>query len=129
MGDVAFFTNSIMGAVLFTLAFLTGNTLRQSLQERTPEFAVLRALGYTNGSVLSLAYTEALLLFLPSAALGLALAYLVAPLAKEDIGAIVVSPLVTLAGLLCAALLALIGASLPALRLSRLSIVAALGKR
>jgi putative ABC transport system permease protein len=129
MGDVAFFTNSIMGAVLFTLAFLTGNTLRQSLQERTPEFALLRALGYTNVAVLSLAYTEALLLFLPSAALGLALAYLLAPLAKEDIGAIVVSPAVTLAGLLCAALLALLGASLPALRLSRLSIVAELGKR
>jgi putative ABC transport system permease protein len=129
MGDVAFFTNAIMGAVLFTLAFLTGNTLRQSLHERIPEFAVLKALGYTDGHVLSLAYAEALLLFIPSAALGLALAYLVAPLAKEDIGAIVVSPAVSLAGLLCAALLALMGASLPALRLSRMSIVASLGKR
>ena len=115
--------------MLFTLAFLTGNTLRQSLQERTPEFAILKALGYTDLGILSLAYTEALLLFMPPAALGLALAYLVAPLAKEDIGAIVVSPAVTLAGLLCAALLALIGASLPALRLSRMSIVASLGKR
>jgi putative ABC transport system permease protein len=129
MGDVAFFTNSIMGAVLFTLAFLTGNTLRQSLQERTPEFAILKALGYTDLRILSLAYTEALLLFIPPAALGLALAYLVAPLAKEDIGAIVVSPAVAFAGMLCAALLALIGASLPALRLSRVSIVASLGKR
>jgi putative ABC transport system permease protein len=129
MGDVAFFTNAIMGAVLFTLAFLTGNTLRQSLHERIPEFAVLKALGYSDGRVLSLAYTEALLLFMPSAALGLALAYLLAPLAKEDIGAIVVSPAVATAGLLSAGFLALIGASLPALYLARMSIVASLSKR
>jgi putative ABC transport system permease protein len=129
MGDVAFFTNAIMSAVLFTLAFLTGNTLRQSLHERIPEFAVLKTLGYSDGRVLTLAYTEALLLFMPSAALGLALAYLVAPLAKEDIGAIVVSPAVATAGLLCAGVLAVIGASLPALRLARMSIAASLSKR
>lgn len=129
MGDVEFFTDAIMAAVLFTLAFLTGNTLRQSLHERIPEFAVLKALGYSDARVLSLAYTEALLLFIPAAALGLALAYLAAPLAKEDIGAIVVSPAVATAGLLCAGLLALLGASLPALRLSRMSIVASLSKR
>ena len=129
MGDVEFFTNSIMGAVLFTLAFLTGNTLRQSLHERIPEFAVLKALGYTDAGVLGLAFGEALLLFIPAAALGLALAYLAAPLAKEDIGAIVVSPAVATAGLLCAVLLGLIGAALPALRLSRMSVAASLAKR
>ncbi len=92
MGDVQFFTNAIMGAVVFTLVFLTANTLRQSIHERIPEFAVLTALGYSDGRVLSLAYAEALLLYMPPAALGLLLAYLAAPLAKEDIGAIVVSP-------------------------------------
>ena len=129
MGDVEFFTDAIMGAVLFTLAFLTGNTLRQSLHERIPEFAVLKTLGYSDARVLSLAYTEALLLFIPAAALGLALAYLAAPLGKEDIGAIVVSPAVAATGLLCAGFLALLGASLPALRLARMSIVASLSKR
>lgn len=129
IGDVAFFTNAIMGAVLFTLAFLTGNTLRQSLHERIPEFAVLKAMGYSDGRILGLAYTEALLLFVPTAALGLGLAYLAAPLAKKDVGFIVVSPAVALVGLLCAVLLALLGASLPALRLSRMPIVASLSKR
>lgn len=126
MGDVRFFTNAIMGAVLFTLAFLTGNTLRQSLHERIPEFALLKALGYTEARVLSLALAEALLLYVPCAALGLLLAYLAAPLAKEDIGAVVVSPAVALAGLACAGLLALIGAALPALSLSRMSVIGAL---
>jgi putative ABC transport system permease protein len=129
MGDVEFFTNSIMGAVLFTLAFLTGNTLRQSLHERIPEFAVLKALGYSNGRVFSLGVAEALLLYIPPAVLGLVLAYLVAPLAKEDIGSIVVSPAVATAGMLCAGLLALIGAALPARRLARMPVAAALGKR
>jgi putative ABC transport system permease protein len=129
MGDVAFFTNAIMGAVLFTLAFLTGNTLRQSLHERIPEFAVLKTMGYSDRHIWGLAYTEALLLFIPTAALGLGLAYLAAPLARHDIGLIVVSPAVAGIGLFCAVLLALIGASLPALRLARMSIVASLSKR
>jgi putative ABC transport system permease protein len=128
MGDVRFFTNAIMGAVLFTLAFLTGNTLRQSIHERIPEFALLKALGYTDSRVLSLAFAEALLLYLPAATAGLLLAYLAAPLAKRDIGAVVVSPAVALAGLACAALLALVGAALPALSLARMSVTGALRK-
>ena len=129
LGDVQFFTNAIMAAVLFTLAFLTGNTLRQSIHERIPEFAVLKAVGYGDGRVLALAFAEALLLYIPCAALGLALAYLAAPLAKEDIGTIVISPAVAMSGLACAALLAFIGVALPASSLSRMSIVAALRKR
>jgi len=129
LGDVQFFTNAIMGAVLFTLAFLTGNTLRQSIHERIPEFAVLKAVGYSDARVLSLAYAEALLLYLPPAALGLMLARLAAPLAKEDIGTIIVSPAVAMSGLACAALLAFAGAALPASRLSRMSIVDALRRR
>ena len=128
MGDVAFFTNAIMGAVLFTLAFLTGNTLRQSLHERIPEFAVLKAIGYEDWRILSLAFGEALLLFIPPAALGLALAYCMAPLAKE-IRYIVVSPAVAVTGLLCAGLLAFIGAALPALRVSSMSVADSLGRR
>ena len=128
MGDVEFFTDAIMVAVLFTLAFLTANTLRQALHERAREFAVLKATGYSGVRVLSLAYAEALLLCLPPAALGLLIARLLAPLAKADIGAVVVSPRVAAAGLICAACLALLGAALPARSLARMPIAAALGK-
>jgi ABC-type antimicrobial peptide transport system permease subunit len=69
------------------------------------------------------------LLYIPCAAFGLGLAYLAAPLAKEGIGTIVISPAVAMSGLACAALLALIGVALPASSLSRMSIVAALRKR
>jgi putative ABC transport system permease protein len=128
MGDVEFFTNAIIGVVLFTLTFLTGNTLRQAFQERVREFGVLKTMGYSGGRLLSLAYAEALLLYLPPAAFGLLIARLLAPLAREDIGLIVVSPAVAAVGLLCAACLAFLGAALPALNLARMPIAAALGK-
>jgi putative ABC transport system permease protein len=128
MGDVQLFTNAIMGAVLFTLAFLTGNTLRQSLEDRRREFAVLQTVGYSGGAVLGLAYAEALSLYLPPAALGLLIARLLAPLARADIGNVLVSPTVVSLGLACAACLAFIGTAIPAANLARTSIAAALGK-
>ncbi len=129
MGDVKFFTNAIMGAVLFALALLTGNTLRQSLQDRSREFALLKAVGYSGVHVLGLAFAEALLLYLPPALLGLGIARLLAPLWRESFGSIFVSPSVAAAGLICAACLAFVGAALPASRLSRMPVAVALGKR
>lgn len=126
MGDVRLFTNAILGAVLFTLAFLTGNTLRQSLQDRSREFAVLKVLGYSRNRVLSLAFAEALLLYLPPALLGLSVARLLAPHWQEDFGAVIVSAGVTMMGLACAVILAFVGAALPAWTLSRMPVAGAL---
>jgi putative ABC transport system permease protein len=126
MGDVRMFTNLILGAVLFMLAFLTGNTLRQSLQERLREFAVLKVLGYSRRRLLGLAFAEALLLYLPSAVLGLLVARLLSPLWKEDFGSIFVSPGVVVLGLSCAAVLAFLGTALPAWNLTRIPIASAL---
>lgn len=129
MGDVAFFTDAIVVAVVFTLAFVTGNTLRQSLQQRIPEFAVLKTVGYPSGGILALALTEAIVLCVPPALLGLMLAYCLAPFARDDIGAILISPAVVLSAVGCAGALALVGSALPASRLARMSIVTSLGRR
>jgi putative ABC transport system permease protein len=126
MGDVRLFTNAILGAVLFTLAFLTGNTLRQSLQDRSREFAVLKVLGYSSNQVLGLAFAEALLLFLPPALVGLAVARLLAPQWQEEFGSIVVTTGVVAVGLVCAVALAFVGAALPAWTLSRTPMAGAL---
>ncbi len=126
IGDVRSLTFAIMGAVLFTLAFLTGNTLRQSLDDRSREFAVLKMLGYSRGHVLGLAFAEALLLYLPPAAAGLCAARLLAPHWREAFDSAVVTPAVAVWGLSCAAILALVTAALPALRLARLSVADAL---
>jgi putative ABC transport system permease protein len=129
MGDIRFFTDAILASVLFTLAFITGNTLRQSLHDRIPEFAVLKAVGYKDVAVLVIAYAEALLLYIPFALVGLGIAYLLAPLAPRDVGAVVVSFGVASIGLICAAVLALISVALPASKLARLPVVTALGRR
>jgi putative ABC transport system permease protein len=129
MGDVQFFTNAVMGAVLFALAFLTGNTLRQSFQDRSREFAVLKAVGYSDRRVLGLAFMEALLLCVPPALVGLGVARLIAPQWKEAFGRILVSPEVAATGLVCAMGLALLSALLPAFRLSRSPVAIVLGKR
>jgi putative ABC transport system permease protein len=128
LGDIAFFTNTIMAAVLFTLVLLTANTLRQSLQERTAEFGVLKSLGFADTRIFAIAVSEALLLYLPPASLGLLLARIGAPLAKDSFAA-VVSPSVALMGLLSAIVLALVSVALPAWNAARLPIAVALGRK
>ena len=68
LGDINFIANAIVGAVLFTLLFLTANTMMQSVRERTPELAVLKTLGFSDGKVLTLVLIEALALCVFAAA-------------------------------------------------------------
>ena len=51
LGDIGYITTIIMGAVFFTIVLLTGNTMSQALRERIPELAVLKTLGFSDGSV------------------------------------------------------------------------------
>jgi putative ABC transport system permease protein len=62
VGDINLIANSIVGAALFTLLFLTGNTMMQSVRERIPEFAVLKTLGFSDRAVLALIFSEAFIL-------------------------------------------------------------------
>jgi putative ABC transport system permease protein len=71
IGDINFFVNGIVGAVLFTLLFLTANTMMQSVRERIPEIGVLKALGFSDATMLVLVLVEALLLSLVAAGIGL----------------------------------------------------------
>jgi putative ABC transport system permease protein len=50
---------------------LTANTMMQSVRERIPEIGVLKALGYSDATMLALVLVEALLLSLAAAGLGL----------------------------------------------------------
>jgi putative ABC transport system permease protein len=129
IGDINFIVDGIVGAVLFTLLFLTGNMMMQSVRERIPEFAVLKTLGFSNGGVLALVLAESLLLCLIAAAVGLAFAALIFPMAKGVIGVVSLPMIVIFAGLGIAVLLALISGLPPALRAGRLNIVDALAGR
>lgn len=134
IGDIGFLVNAIVGAVFFTLLFLTANTMAQSVRERVPELAVLKTLGFTDAGVQWLVLGEALLLSLSGAALGLALAALVLPrltstLSTQGIGPMHVPHLVFAAGAGLAVLLALVSGVPPASRARRLRIAAALSGR
>jgi putative ABC transport system permease protein len=128
-GDINFIVNAIIGAVFFTLLFLTGNTMMQSVRERIPELAILKTLGYTDRGVLTLVLAESLLLCVLAAIIGLGLAWLAFPALKQFLGVATLPASVVITGLSAAALLAAIVGLPPGLRAQRLQIVDALAGR
>jgi putative ABC transport system permease protein len=130
LGDVSLMANGIVAAVLFTLLFLTGNTMMQSVRERTPELAILKTVGFSDRSVTVLVLIEAILLCVLAASLGLAAAAAVFPVtAALGIAGASLPLKVVAAGLAMAVVLALASGLPPAWRAQRLVIVDALAGR
>src|SRR5450631_805146 len=130
LGDIGFVLRAILGAVFFTLLFLTGNTMMQSVRERVPELAVLKTLGFSGPKVLCLVLAESLLLCVTAAIVGLALSFGALPILRQGLQGVELSPLALLPGIGVAILLALIVGLPPAIRAMRLNIIDALaGKR
>jgi len=129
LGDIGFVLRAILGAVFFTLLFLTGNTMMQSVRERIPELAILKTIGFGDGQVVGLVIGESLLLCVIAAVIGLALSYAALPIIKLGLQGVELSPVALLPGLAAAVLLALIVGLPPALRASRLNIVDALADK
>jgi putative ABC transport system permease protein len=125
-GDVGFVLRAILGAVFFTLLFLTGNTMMQSVRERTPELAVLKTLGFSDAKVVGLVIGESLLLCVLAAAVGLVASYGLIPVVRSVLQGITASAWVVPDGLGLAVLLALLVGTPPALRAMRLNVVDAL---
>jgi putative ABC transport system permease protein len=128
-GDISFIVTSILGAVFFTLLFLTGNTMMQSVRERVPELAVLKTLGFTDFAVVVLILAEALVLCLVAALLGLGIAAAIFPALKSIIGEARLPADVMILGIGVGVLLALCTGLPPALRTTRLNIIDALAGR
>jgi putative ABC transport system permease protein len=131
IGDIEFFVNAIILAVMFALLFVTGNTMMQSVRARIPELAVLKTYGFSNTAVMSLVLAESVILCSVAAALGIGIAAVISPPIYRQVGAGGLNlPLpVVVAGIGLAIVFAIVSASLPALRAQRLSIVDALAGR
>jgi putative ABC transport system permease protein len=129
LADVNFIVSAIIGAVFFTLLFLTGNTMMQSVRERLSEFATMKAIGYSSGAMLAMLIAEGLILALLAAILGLSLSALAFPAMKAFLGVATLPPAVVGLGLVYAVLLALITALLPGMRVVRLNIIQGLARR
>jgi putative ABC transport system permease protein len=134
IGNITFFTRSIISAVLFMLLFLTGNTMMQSVRERIPEFAVLKTIGFPDSGVLSLVLAEAVTLCVLAGVAGLTLMKFVVPLLVKgmpgNVDALMQMPWSAAAtGLGFALLTACVAGFFPALRVKRLNVVDALAGR
>jgi ABC-type antimicrobial peptide transport system permease subunit len=103
-----------------------------SVRDRTQQIGVMRTLGYTRGSVLSLVMTESALISIIGGAIGTAVAFGFFQLRDITVQtrtynfAVSLNWLVVLTGLGIAVLVGFAGGFLPALRASRLKIVDAL---
>ena len=129
IGDISLIIKTILGAVFFTLLLMAGNTMMQSVRERSDNLAVLKTLGYTDVMVMAFVVAEALLLCLSGAAIGLALSYLSLPLIQASLQGVDLSPRQIMPGMAIALLLALFTSLPPGMRALRLNIVDALSAK
>jgi putative ABC transport system permease protein len=129
IGDLNFLIRSIVAAVLAALLFATATMMMQSIRERTPELAVLLTVGFTDREVFFLILTEAIVVCVVAAALGLSMAMLVFPFAARIVPGVAMPKIVIVIGLSSALVVALICSAWPALRASRLEVVNALAGR
>lgn len=131
--DIGLIVSAIMAAVFFTLILLTGNTMAQAVRERIPELAVLKTIGFSNRSVLSLVLAESVLLVLIGGVIGMAAAAIVVGGVKAAMGASLpmadVDGGIWLAAIVLMIAIGLVVGVLPAMRGMRLKIVDALAGR
>jgi putative ABC transport system permease protein len=133
VGDTGAMMTAIAAIVFFIILLIVGNTMAQSVRERTAELGVLKTLGFSDLTVMGLVLGEALLLTGLAGIVGLALVTLAVPGFAKAVEAFLpvfyVPPRSLLMGVGLAALLGFAGGGLPAFVAQRLSIVEALRKR
>jgi putative ABC transport system permease protein len=132
VGDIGLIVRWILFAVFFTLLLVVGNTMAQSVRERVPELAVLKTLGFSDGSVLGFVLAEAVALCLVGGLIGLVLATLLGAMVEESTGGqfqLRLDATVWLMGVVAIFVMSLAVGLLPALRARRLKIVDALAGR
>ncbi|HWO09241.1 MAG TPA: ABC transporter permease [Polyangiaceae bacterium] len=119
--------------VLSVILLLVGNTMSMTTRERSHEFGVLRAIGFSSWQATSMVIVEGILIGLMGAVVGVGLAY---PLLQSVVSryfeqALRLAPLdvplgASLTALVVGSLLGGAAASLPALAIGRLKVVEAL---
>lgn len=124
---VSYFVGSIM-AVAATLG--AANSLYAVVDARRRELATLRAVGFRGSAVMTAVLTESVLLALPGALLGAALAWLLFNgLAASPFGFtfhLAVTAATVIVGIVWALAMGVLGGVLPALRAARVPVTAAL---
>lgn len=124
---VSYFIGGVMasGAIFGAL-----NSLYASVEARRREIATLRAIGFGGGAVVSSVLAEALVLAIPAAFIGTAIAWLMfngdTVTTQGFTFKLAVTPHLVVVSVVWALVIALIGGSLPALRAARLPVATAM---
>ncbi len=120
------------GIVVLTILLVAANTCAMSVRERRGEIAVMRAMGFRSGQILTLLLSESLLVAVAGGLLGCGSAYLVlkvfvvgAP-GMGPLSSIQVPPAVMIETLAVAVLIGVLSALVPARAVARQNIVDAL---
>ncbi|HVY47756.1 MAG TPA: ABC transporter permease, partial [Minicystis sp.] len=121
--------------ILLIMMLVLGNTIAMGVRERTNEYGVLKALGFSNAHISMFIVSESMIIALAGAALGIGVAY---PFIEkgfgrwleENMGAFFpwfrIDPKVTVTAAVIALLLGAVAAIVPAVQASRLRVVDAL---
>jgi putative ABC transport system permease protein len=128
-GNIAFILESVGAVVFFTLLLVTGNTMATAVRERTAEFAILKALGFSDRFLLVFVLAESVSIALIGGVLGIGLAKLLTLGGSPAPSVLPVFYLATdqvLVGIGVALAVGIVAGLLPALSASRLKVVDAL---
>jgi putative ABC transport system permease protein len=131
-GNLQVYVRNIGLAVVFALTLVSGNAMAMSMRERTTEIAVLKAIGFSRGLVLLMVLGESVLISLAGGSAGVAAGRGVWSAAHYSWPQYVpldwMAPIVLVQGVAMAAAIGLVSGIGPALRASRLSVIAGLRK-
>ena len=129
IGNIGAIMVAILSAVFFTILLVAGNTMAQTVRERTEEIGVLKALGFSSTLVLVLVLAESCLIAGLGGFAGLGLAYGLIAAGVPSISALPVfyfPPQQLLLGIVLVFLLGLLTGAIPAIQAMRLQIAVAL---
>jgi putative ABC transport system permease protein len=129
IGDIGTIMIAILTAVLFTILLVVGNTMMQSVRERTNELAVLKTLGFSNAAVLGLVLGESIFVAALGGSVGLAAVWMFVRTGDPTGGLLpawVLPPADVVFGAWLVLALGVLAGALPAVHATRLRITDAL---
>lgn len=128
-GNIKFLIVSIGTVVFFTLLLVTGNTMAISVRERTPELAILKAIGFSDRAVLGFIVGESLVIAV-FGCVGLILTLLAIPVLSRAMAGmlptLLITPNVLISGVIAALVVGFASAILPGFGAMRMRVVDAL---
>jgi putative ABC transport system permease protein len=127
MGNIGRIVTIVAAAVFFTMLLVTANAMAQSVRERVRDIAVMRTLGFSNGSVVTLVLVEGLTITVLGGVVGLwlgdALAKSVGRQMQQFLPLMMTPPNSYITGMILAVGLGVLSCAIPCLQVSRLEVV------